>query len=130
MPDSTPAPAPAPALDFAKAGGLLPGIVQHAATGQVLMLGFLNPESLALTRSSGFVTFFSRTRSQLWQKGSTSGNRLRVVETLTDCDRDTLLFRVLVEGDGLVCHQGTVSCFTVPLPAITSPTVTELAASK
>jgi phosphoribosyl-AMP cyclohydrolase len=129
MPDST----PEPSLDFAKAGGLLPGIVQDAATGQVLMLGFLNPESLSLTRSSGYVTFWSRTRSQLWQKGSTSCNRLRVVETLTDCDRDTLLFRVFVEGDGLVCHEGTVSCFTVPLsgsdsqaPAIKSPTVTEL----
>ncbi len=136
MPEPNPIPA-APTLDFAKAGGLLPGIVQDAATGQVLMLGFLNPESLDLTLSSGFVTFFSRTRSQLWQKGATSGNRLRVVEILTDCDRDTLLFRVFVEGDGLVCHEGTVSCFTVPLAlsdsqlsARKSPSVTDSAVAQ
>ncbi len=100
------------ALDFGKMDGLLPGIVQDAATGEVLMTGFLNEESWRRTRETGYVTFWSRTRAMLWTKGETSGNRLRVVTAATDCDRDTLLFRVKVEGDGLVCHEGTVSCFT------------------
>ena len=103
------------ALDFGKMDGLVPGIVQDAATGEVLMTGFLNEESWRRTRESGYVTFWSRTRQTLWAKGETSGNRLRVVTAATDCDRDTLLFRVHVEGDGLVCHEGTVSCFTRPL---------------
>jgi phosphoribosyl-AMP cyclohydrolase len=76
------------------------------------MLGFLNAASYARTLESGFVTFWSRTRQKLWMKGETSGNRLRVISIATDCDNDALLFRVAVEGDGLVCHQGTVSCFT------------------
>jgi phosphoribosyl-ATP pyrophosphohydrolase/phosphoribosyl-AMP cyclohydrolase len=99
-------------LDFEKLDGLLPAIVQDATTGQVLMLGFMNPQSWQLTRESGFVTFWSRTRQTLWRKGETSGNRLRIVSVATDCDQDTLLFRVQVEGDGLVCHEGTVGCFT------------------
>jgi phosphoribosyl-ATP pyrophosphohydrolase/phosphoribosyl-AMP cyclohydrolase len=102
-------------IDFEKAGGLVAGIVQDAKTGDVLMLGFLNEESWAKTQESGFVTFWSRTRGKLWMKGETSGNRLRVVSTATDCDNDALLFRVEVEGDGLVCHEGTVSCFTKPI---------------
>ena len=102
-------------LDFAKMEGLIPGIVQDAKTGQVLMVGFLNDESYRKTMESGFVTFWSRTRQKLWMKGETSGNRLRVIDVATDCDQDTLLFRVEVEGDGLVCHEGTVSCFTRPL---------------
>jgi phosphoribosyl-ATP pyrophosphohydrolase/phosphoribosyl-AMP cyclohydrolase len=101
-----------PTIDFAKAGGLVPGIVQDAATGQMLMLGFLNEESYRRTLESGFVTFYSRTRNKLWMKGETSGNRLKIVSVRTDCDFDTLLFQVEVEGDGLVCHEGTVSCFT------------------
>src|SRR5665213_534427 len=104
-----------PAIDFTKLDGLVPGIVQDAATGQVLMVGFLNEESYRKTLDSGFVTFWSRTRRKLWMKGETSGNRLRITETATDCDNDTLLFRVVVEGDGLVCHEGTVSCFTKPI---------------
>ena len=92
--------------------GLAPGIVQDARTGQVLMLGFLNEESWRKTKETGFVTFWSRTRQKLWMKGETSGNRLRILEVSTDCDQDALLFRVEVEGDGLVCHEGTVSCFT------------------
>ncbi len=102
-------------IDFEKMDGLIPGIVQDARTGEVLMLGFLNPTSYAKTMDTGFVTFWSRTRQKLWMKGETSGNRLRVVSVSTDCDNDTLLFRVEVEGDGLVCHEGTVSCFTRPL---------------
>jgi phosphoribosyl-ATP pyrophosphohydrolase/phosphoribosyl-AMP cyclohydrolase len=104
-----------PEIDFEKAGGLVAGIVQDAATGEVLMLGFLNPESYRRTLETGFVTFWSRTRSKLWMKGESSGNRLRIVSAATDCDNDALLFRVQVEGDGLVCHEGTVSCFTKPI---------------
>jgi phosphoribosyl-ATP pyrophosphohydrolase/phosphoribosyl-AMP cyclohydrolase len=102
-------------IDFDKMDGLAPGIVQDARTGEVLMLGFLNPISYAKTLETGFVTFWSRTRQKLWMKGETSGNRLRVISASTDCDNDTLLFKVEVEGDGLVCHEGTVSCFTKPL---------------
>src|SRR5579884_3032160 len=101
-----------PTLDFAKDNGLIAGIVQDARTGQVLMLGFLNELSYRKTMETGFVTFWSRTRSKLWMKGETSGNRLRVISASTDCDNDALLFRVEVEGDGLVCHEGTRSCFT------------------
>lgn len=99
-------------IDFEKMDGLVPGIVQDARTGQVLMLGFLNAQSFAKTLESGYVTFWSRTRQKLWMKGETSGNRLRVLTAAADCDNDTLLFRVEVEGDGLVCHEGTISCFT------------------
>lgn len=102
----------APKIDFAKMEGLVPGIVQDAKTGEMLMLGFLNKVSYAKTLETGFVTFWSRTRKQLWMKGETSGNRLRVISASTDCDNDALLFKVEVEGDGLVCHEGTVSCFT------------------
>jgi len=103
------------AVDFAKDNGLVAGIVQDAKSGDVLMLGFLNAESYAKTLETGFVTFWSRTRSKLWMKGETSGNRLKVVSMATDCDNDALLFKVEVEGDGLVCHEGTVSCFTKPV---------------
>lgn len=99
-------------IDFEKMQGLAPAIVQDAADGEVLMLGFMNSEAYQRTLSTGYVTFFSRTRNKLWTKGETSGNRLKVVSAATDCDADTLLFRVTVEGDGLVCHEGTRSCFT------------------
>jgi len=102
-------------IDFAKDTGLVAGIVQDAKSGEVLMLGFLNDESYRKTLETGFVTFWSRTRSKLWMKGETSGNRLKVVSIATDCDNDALLFKVDVEGDGLVCHEGTVSCFTKPI---------------
>ena len=102
-------------VDFAKMDGLVPGIVQDAKTGEMLMLGFLNETSYRKTIDTGFVTFWSRSRQKLWMKGETSGNRLRVVTAATDCDNDALLFRVEVEGDGLVCHEGTVSCFTKPI---------------
>ncbi len=99
-------------IDFGKTDGLVAGIVQDATTGEMLMLGFLNEESYAKTLESGYVTFWSRSRKTLWMKGETSGNRLKIVTAATDCDNDALLFRVEVEGDGLVCHEGTVSCFT------------------
>lgn len=92
--------------------GLAPAIVQDDATGEVLMLGFMNAEALGRTLERGYVTFYSRTRNELWTKGETSGNRLKVLAASTDCDRDTLLFRVTVEGAGVVCHEGTRSCFT------------------
>lgn len=102
-------------IDFGKMAGLAPAIVQDAASGEVLMLGFMNAEALARTLATGLVTFYSRTRGELWTKGETSGNRLAVVAASTDCDRDTVLLRVRVDGQGLVCHRGTRSCFTEPL---------------
>ena len=103
-------------IDFEKMDGLVAAIVQDDSTGEVLMVGFMNAEAWSRTTETGYVTFYSRTRRKLWMKGETSGNRLRVLSAATDCDRDTLLFRVFVEGDGLVCHTGTKSCFTEPLP--------------
>jgi phosphoribosyl-AMP cyclohydrolase len=103
-------------LDFDKMSGLLPAIVQDSQNGDVLMVGFMNREALDLTLQNGYVTFFSRTRNTLWTKGESSGNRLRVISACTDCDRDTLLLRVEVEGAGVVCHRGTRSCFTELLP--------------
>jgi phosphoribosyl-AMP cyclohydrolase len=111
-------------LDFEKMGGLLPAVVQDSSDGEVLMVGFMNRPAMERTIQEGYVTFFSRTRNQLWTKGESSGNRLRVVSAHTDCDRDTLLLRVTVEGAGLVCHRGTRSCFTDPIPGQTSPAST------
>jgi len=98
-------------MDFTKLGGLIPAVAQDDASGEVLMVGFMNREALDRTMASGFATFFSRTRNTLWTKGETSGNRLRVVRMLTDCDDDTVLVRVERLGDGNVCHKGTRSCF-------------------
>ena len=103
-------------IDFEKMQGLAPAISQDAVSAEVLMLGFMNREALELTLRSGYVTFFSRTRNQLWTKGETSGNRLKLLSATTDCDRDTLLFQVEVEGKGLVCHRGTRTCFTEAIP--------------
>jgi len=103
-------------IDFEKMQGLVPAVVQDSATGEVLMLGFMNAAAFTRTLDSGYVTFFSRTRNQLWTKGETSGNRLKVLSATTDCDRDTVLVQVEVEGAGVVCHRGTRSCFTEPLP--------------
>lgn len=102
-------------IDFEKMRGLVPAIVQDDSSGEILMLGFMNREACERTLRSGYVTFFSRTRNQLWTKGETSGNRLKVIAAKTDCDRDTLLLQVRVEGEGLVCHRGTRSCFTQAL---------------
>jgi phosphoribosyl-AMP cyclohydrolase len=103
-------------IDFKKMGGLVPAIIQDAASGEVLMLGFMNAEAWQKTVATGFVTFYSRTRNQLWTKGETSGNRLKVVSAASDCDRDSLLIEVEVEGAGVVCHEGTRSCFTKSIP--------------
>jgi len=102
-------------IDFDKMLGLAPAIVQDAASGEVLMLGFMNREAYDKTLQTGYVTFFSRTRNELWTKGDTSGNRLRVVSAATDCDLDTILCRVEVEGEGVVCHTGTRTCFNTRL---------------
>ena len=100
---------------------LIPAIIQEKHSGKVLMLGFMNQEAYQETLRTGYVTFFSRTRGKLWMKGESSGNRLRVISAVTDCDHDTLLVRVAVEGEGMVCHRGTRSCFTeeisLPVPA-------------
>jgi phosphoribosyl-ATP pyrophosphohydrolase/phosphoribosyl-AMP cyclohydrolase len=103
-------------IDFEKMDGLAPAVIQNAASGELLMVGFVNREALEATLRTGFVTFYSRTRKQLWTKGETSGNRLQVLTAFTDCDRDTVLLRVRVLGAGVVCHTGSKSCFTQELP--------------
>lgn len=107
-------------IDFNKMQGLVPAIVQDAESDEILMLGFMNQEAFERTLNGGYVTFFSRTRNELWTKGESSGNRLKVISVSTDCDRDTFLVRVEVEGAGVVCHLGTRSCFTqeIPLPSM------------
>lgn len=97
-------------INFEKyADGLAPAIVQDAATGRVLMLGFMNREALDLTIERGKATFFSRTRRGIWTKGETSGNFLNVVQVLTDCDNDTILVRAIPAGP--TCHTGADTCF-------------------
>lgn len=103
-------------IDFNKMQGLVPAIVQDAGSDEILMLGFMNQEAFQRTLNCGYVTFFSRTRNELWTKGESSGNRLKVISVSTDCDRDTFLVRVEVEGAGVVCHLGTRSCFTQEIP--------------
>jgi phosphoribosyl-ATP pyrophosphohydrolase/phosphoribosyl-AMP cyclohydrolase len=102
-------------MDFSKLDGLIPAVIQDAESAEVLMVGFMNEEALELTRRTGFATFFSRTRNQLWTKGETSGNRLQVLEILTDCDDDTVLVKVKRLGDGNVCHTGQRTCFNARL---------------
>jgi phosphoribosyl-AMP cyclohydrolase len=97
-------------LDFKKLDGLVPAVIQDAASGEVLMLGFMNTEAYAATQASGEVTFFSRSRNKLWRKGEQSGHVLRVREIRVDCDVDSLLIRVDAVGPG-VCHEGYRSCF-------------------
>ena len=96
-------------LDFEKTDGLIPAIVQHANTMQVLMLGYMNEEAVAKTIAEGKVTFFSRTKNRLWTKGEESGNFLLVDEIMQDCDNDTLLIKALPQGP--TCHTGSTSCF-------------------
>lgn len=88
---------------------LIPAVIQHNLTNQVLMLGYMNDEALAITKKEGKVTFFSRSKQRLWTKGETSGNFLNVVSIEEDCDQDTYLIKVIPEGD--TCHKGTYSCF-------------------
>lgn len=96
-------------LDFEKTGGLIPAIIQDYETNKVLMLGYMNQESLDKTNEIGKVTFFSRTKNRLWTKGEESGNFLNVVSIMNDCDNDTLLIKVNPVGP--VCHTGSDTCF-------------------
>jgi phosphoribosyl-ATP pyrophosphohydrolase/phosphoribosyl-AMP cyclohydrolase len=102
-------PADLDSLAWDKMDGLLPAVVQDASTSQILMLGYMNRDALAATLNSGFVTFFSRSKQRLWQKGETSGDRLALRSVRTDCDEDALL--VLADPQGPTCHLGTASCF-------------------
>ncbi|WP_413699353.1 bifunctional phosphoribosyl-AMP cyclohydrolase/phosphoribosyl-ATP diphosphatase HisIE [Psychromonas sp. KJ10-10] len=106
------------ALDWEKVDNLMPVVVQNRTSGKVLMLGYVNQESLAATLETGKMTFFSRTKQRLWCKGEQSGNFLNVLEISSDCDNDTLL--AIVEPIGPTCHLGTESCFKGQLdPALT-----------
>ncbi|MCK5068327.1 MAG: bifunctional phosphoribosyl-AMP cyclohydrolase/phosphoribosyl-ATP diphosphatase HisIE [Bacteroidales bacterium] len=96
-------------MDFKKLNGIVPAIIQDAKSQKVLMLGFMTPEALELTKEEGRVTFFSRTKNRLWTKGEESGNFLHVEEILEDCDHDTLLIRATPAGP--VCHTGSDTCF-------------------
>ncbi|MDQ3292549.1 MAG: bifunctional phosphoribosyl-AMP cyclohydrolase/phosphoribosyl-ATP diphosphatase HisIE [Bacteroidota bacterium] len=96
-------------LDFAKAGGLLPAVIQDHSTQEVLMVGFMNQEAYEKTLQEKVVTFFSRTKNRLWTKGETSGNFLHVISVQEDCDQDTLLIKVNPVGP--VCHTGARTCF-------------------
>lgn len=96
-------------IDFDKLQGLVPAVIQDAVTNKVLMLGFMNREAYEKTVQTGLVTFWSRTRNCLWTKGETSGNVLRVVKILNDCDNDTLLIKVNPAGP--VCHTGADTCW-------------------
>jgi phosphoribosyl-AMP cyclohydrolase len=98
-------------MDFSKLDGLIPAVIQDLSSNEVLMVGFMNQEALDRTMTTGFATFFSRTRGTLWTKGETSGNRLRVEQVLVDCDEDTVLVKVTRLGDGNVCHTGERTCF-------------------
>lgn len=103
-------------IDFQKSAGLVPAIIQDERTGDVLMLGFMNAESLAETQRTGEAVFFSRSRNKLWKKGESSGHVLKVREIRVDCDADALLVRVKAAGPG-VCHEGYRSCFFRSLDA-------------
>lgn len=97
-------------LDFEKTGGLIPAIAQDDATGEVLMLAYINKDAWEATLATGKATYFSRSRNQLWVKGETSGNVQQVKEIRVDCDNDTVLFKVKQIGDA-ACHTGHRSCF-------------------
>ncbi|WP_275554911.1 bifunctional phosphoribosyl-AMP cyclohydrolase/phosphoribosyl-ATP diphosphatase HisIE [Mixta sp. Marseille-Q2659] len=101
-------------LDWEKTDGMMPVIVQHQVSGEVLMHGYMNPEALQKTLSEKKVTFWSRTKQRLWTKGETSGHFLHVASITPDCDNDTLL--VLAQPDGPTCHLGTSSCFSPAAP--------------
>jgi phosphoribosyl-AMP cyclohydrolase len=107
-------------MDFNKLNGLVPAVAQDAATGDVLMVGFMNQDALDRTLQTGFATFFSRTRNTLWTKGETSGNKLQVQRVLVDCDEDTVLLSVTPLGSGKVCHTGERTCFFRELPLAAS----------
>lgn len=90
-------------IDFAKRGGLVPAVVQDAADGRILMLAYVNEQALQTTFAKGMATFWSTSRNELWTKGETSGDYLKIVDILTDCDQDALVYRVEPQGGG-ACH--------------------------
>ncbi|MDD5796374.1 MAG: phosphoribosyl-AMP cyclohydrolase [Oscillospiraceae bacterium] len=94
---------------YFKKGDLIPAVVQEASTGEVLMLAYMNRESLQKTFETGYTWFYSRSRQELWNKGATSGHFQKLLEIYSDCDDDTLL--VKVEQTGAACHTGNHSCF-------------------
>ena len=96
-------------IDFEKNGGLVPCIAQDAESGQVLMLAYMNEESLQKTIETGYAVYWSRSRGELWTKGETSGHYQHVKQILVDCDADTILLKVI--QDGAACHTGKYSCF-------------------
>lgn len=96
-------------LNWQKNFGLIPTIIQHAVSGTILMLGFMNKESIKITQQTGYITFFSRTKNRLWTKGEKSGNKLKQISMHKDCDHDTLL--ILAIPCGPICHTGSYSCF-------------------
>ena len=98
-------------IDFEKDNGLIPAIIQHAHSGEVLMLGYMNSEAFQKSKDSGKVTFFSRSKQRLWTKGETSGNYLEIMDMQVDCDKDTLLIQAIPSGP--VCHKGTDTCFNL-----------------
>jgi len=112
-------------LDWSKDGGLIPAVIQHAHSGAVLMLGYMNREALAATQASGKVTFWSRRKRRLWTKGETSGNTLQLRGIAADCDGDALL--VLAEPTGPTCHLGTPTCWGAGAPRAAAESLAFLA---
>lgn len=108
-------------IDFAKFHQVVPALLQDADSGDVLMVGFMNRAAYEVTLATRRATFLSRRSGRLWVKGETSGNYALVSEVTTDCDRDALLLKVRVQGDGVICHRGTVSCFTEAVALPESP---------
>ncbi|HPX61750.1 MAG TPA: phosphoribosyl-AMP cyclohydrolase [Deltaproteobacteria bacterium] len=97
-------------IDFAKMGGLIPAVIQDHASGEVLMVAFLDDKALNMTLESGKTWFYSRSKNRYWMKGEESGNTQDVIEVLTDCDADTVVIKVRQNGPG-ACHTGNRSCF-------------------
>jgi phosphoribosyl-AMP cyclohydrolase len=108
-------------MDFSKLDGLIPAVVQDHVSGEVLMVGFMNQEAWDITKRTGYVTFYSRTRNTLWTKGETSGNKLAVRDVLIDCDADTVLVKAERLGGGNVCHTGERTCFFQRVEGVTLP---------
>ena len=108
-------------MNFSKLDGLIPAVVQDHRSGEVLMVGFMNQDAWDITRRTGYVTFFSRTRNTLWTKGETSGNRLAERDVLVDCEEYTVLVKVERLGDGNVCHTGERTCFFQRAEDVTIP---------
>src|SRR5688500_15626548 len=108
-------------MDFTKLDGLIPAVVQDHVSGEVLMVGFMNPAAWGITRRTGYVTFYSRPRNKLWTNGETSGNRLAVREARLVCDEDIALVQAERLGDGNVCHTGDRSCFSKRAEGVTIP---------